>query len=460
METNELNTIKCPNCGENVLENFGFCPKCGTKLTTESIANSASNVTQADSISDIKAKLSHIDIASKKKLIVAIIAVVVVIIVGSCISSSVKTGKALSTLEDYIVEERYDRAIQHINMNYDNEDFLKKSEKKIIKLYNGHIKDDEIDKAASIFNGIISQTYHVSLEKTDEVVENALKEIEKIKVSLEKGKIDFKDAKVMLEGYQAFEHTEINETATAALEKIEKINNSTIGFNDGNKYYKSKDYGKAIISYNMVDVEDRNYEAAQAKIEEIKHIYKSDVFSRLDAMLNANKYEEALEELNTLLEIGEDAEVSAKIDFVKAAQKKYMKEQAKKDQLVVVTDVRVFRANRYSNSMAAEVIIKNNSDKVVKNANIVVASFDSNGYAVNIEYPTLYGAEYDHMLRGGMSTINLLPGESYGKNRYYDSFDNTATKAHAIVKSVDFVDGSTWENPYYEYWVEECKDHY
>jgi tetratricopeptide (TPR) repeat protein len=366
----------------------------------------------------------------------------------------------MSTLENYIESENYDKAIQHINQNYDNETFLKKSEKKIVKIYNSHIKDGEIDKAASVFNGIISQTYHVSLEETDKVTEAALEEIEDLEVSFKKGKNDFEEIKTLLTGYQTFNHTEISEKATAALEKIEKINNSKIGFNDGNKYYENKDYGKAIISYNMVDAEDDNFKAAQAKIEEIKGIYKTEVFAKLDSMISANKYDEALEELNTLLEIGEDAEVTAKIDFVTAAQKKYLKEQAKKDQTVVVTGVRVYNANRYSNNMAAEVIIKNNSDKVVKNANIVIASFDKNGYAVNIEYPTLYGAEYDHMLRGSMSTINLLPGESYGKNRYYDSLADEATKAHAIVKSVEFVDGSTWENPYYDYWVEECKDHY
>ena len=105
-------------------------------MADNTVESSVQTAPQTTPTKDIKSKLESIDFASKKKLILATVAVVVLIIIGSGISSAIKTGKAISTFEDYLTSERYDKAIQHLNQNYDNESFLKKAEKKTIKLYN------------------------------------------------------------------------------------------------------------------------------------------------------------------------------------------------------------------------------------------------------------------------------------------------------------------------------------
>ncbi len=449
-QENEKKPGICHSCGEKLAEGNLFCPKCGTKVQDKEKITTA--VTSTMKKSGLK--------IDKKYIAIIIVAVIFIAIFGKIIGTFAETSKLTKAFDNYISSSDYETAVKYLNRNSDNENFIAKAEKKVVKLYKNHIKKGEYEKAAEIFNGIISETYHISFDTTEDIIEDVLKDIESLQEDFADEKKTLEEIKPALDSYATFDEERIKTKATEVLENADKLDGSRIGYVEGNSYYKDKDYGNAIKSYLKVVEIDKNYKDAQKKIEKIKDTYKKEVFDTLDSLLTAHKYDEALDNLNTLKEVCDDPEVDAKLNIVNQAKEKYKKEEAEKSQKVVVSNIRVYNPNRFISDMAAEVIITNNSDKVIKNANIVIASFDSNGYAVNIKYPTLYGAEYDHMLRGSMSTINLLPGESHGKNRYYDGLSSRAEKAHAIVAKVEFTDGTTWENPYYDYWVSENKDTY
>ena len=58
---------------------------------------------------------------------------------------------------------------------------------------------------------------------------------------------------------------------------------------------------------------------------------------------------------------------------------------------------------------------------------------------------------------GASEASNIMPGETFGENYTLDE-NHGISKVIAIVKSVKYYDGTTWENPYYKYWIEEYKE--
>ena len=52
-----------------------------------------------------------------------------------------------------------------------------------------------------------------------------------------------------------------------------------------------------------------------------------------------------------------------------------------------------------------------------------------------------------------------MPNDTFGYNKGYSlAEDHGISKTIALVKNVTYYDGSTWENPYYPYWLEEYKE--
>lgn len=99
-------------------------------------------------------------------------------------------------------------------------------------------------------------------------------------------------------------------------------------------------------------------------------------------------------------------------------------------------------------------VIKNQSDKTIKNAVVAFVGWDSNGYAVKLQgsVDITDGAYVKEVYYDG---INLEPNMTLSDDYGYEIKDKLSVKnIKAIVVSVETVDGNKWENPYYIDFVE------
>ena len=100
-----------------------------------------------------------------------------------------------------------------------------------------------------------------------------------------------------------------------------------------------------------------------------------------------------------------------------------------------------------------QAVIVNNSDYDLKNAIVAFVAWDENNLPVKIKGQYDYsGGSY--IKKCNYSDINLVPGKSYGSSSGLSlDEDNNIDKFKAIVVSYETFDGETWENPYYDMWV-------
>lgn len=100
-----------------------------------------------------------------------------------------------------------------------------------------------------------------------------------------------------------------------------------------------------------------------------------------------------------------------------------------------------------------QAIITNNSNYDLKNALVAFVAWDENNLPVKIVGQHDFSG--GHYVKGcNYSDINLVPGKSYGSSSGLSlDEDNNIDKFKAIVVSYETFDGETWENPYYDMWV-------
>jgi hypothetical protein len=101
----------------------------------------------------------------------------------------------------------------------------------------------------------------------------------------------------------------------------------------------------------------------------------------------------------------------------------------------------------------AQVIVKNNTQKVVKNFTVGILMYDSNGYPVK---SGIIAGESE-LFRGQAEAVNIQPGQSFGSENVWNLYTDfgTVSKLNACVKNVEYFDGSSWTNEYFDYWQEE-----
>ena len=95
-----------------------------------------------------------------------------------------------------------------------------------------------------------------------------------------------------------------------------------------------------------------------------------------------------------------------------------------------------------------EVIIKNNSSKTIKDYEVAVLAYDTNNYPLEIKPKYNYsGGGFE--FTGKADNVNVVAGATRGKDYGWE-----LDASHGL----SYYDGSTWENPYYSYWIEQYKE--
>lgn len=101
-------------------------------------------------------------------------------------------------------------------------------------------------------------------------------------------------------------------------------------------------------------------------------------------------------------------------------------------------------------------VIKNNTTEVVKEYKVVFLAFDSNYLPVKINGKYGNGGNYDYLCNN--DTANLVPEASTDSSYGWNLAQNHGISyLIACVKSATFFNEETWENPYYQHWLDKYK---
>lgn len=422
----------CPKCGVEIADESEFCSKCGAKIRQNNISGTSeiggskkqkivlfkNAVTKIPILITKKVK-SHLN---KKTIIISSIVAFVLII---SIVSLVLLNNPVVKFEIAITQSKYTDAE---------------------KLYTDKIQGN------------------ASMKKSVDQFLN--KQVQSIQQSFTDNKIDFKAAQDKLNSLQSVGST--SSDVSSALDKISQLNNSRNSFNKANSLIKNNDYVDALQEYNNVIKDDKNYSVAQKNLSEYKAKYKDQVLKNSEDAATKQDYDGAIKILSDATTIlTNDPDISAKKTIYeksnadkKAAELKKAIDDAKANQQLSVVSAKItIQSDTYKALYPdmIQVIVKNNSNKTVKNMEVSCLGFDSNGLPIPVKtFWDSYNASMEFV--GNGSNVNIVPNATYGDGVGWKLDESHGMKTVlACVKDVEYYDGSKWDNPYYTYWINEYK---
>lgn len=386
----------CPKCGAENQDDSLFCNKCGVSLSLNKEQNGN--------------KFAALTFLKNKKVIFPLLAVIIIVAIGAVyISNPMAKFKRDISNNNYIEAVKiYDNQIKG---NVDKENTVQ-----------GYLKDEINQIEESFINGNI--TYDKAKSKLSTIKNTGL----------------------------------ISAEVNNSLNRINGLNNSRVAYKKAEDYLKSSDIVNALKEFNKVIPDDNNYEKAKKQISDNEQKYKEQVLRSAEDLANKKEYDKSvslLREATSL--IPNDSELTTKL----AAYEKQIQEKLVSEQLVTVESAKIVIQDTTYKALypdMIQVIVNNNSDKTIKNMDVGCLGYDKNGYPLKIK--TQYdfaGGEYEFV--GIASDVNIVPGSKFGADKGWSlSETHGISKVLACVKDATFYDGTTWENPYYEYWLEQYKE--
>ena len=256
---------------------------------------------------------------------------------------------------------------------------------------------------------------------------------------------------------------EFENSIKSAKDDIENVKSSKDSFGEGQKYEKDENILEAIKSYSkVIELDKNNYKVAQDYIKNNKENLKDKTLAEVDSLISNNDYVTANQKIKDLqYVISNDTEITEKSNQIKDKAKEQEIEKYKNEQEVTVESAKILvQDDRYKSLYPdmIEVVIKNNSNKTIKDYNVAVLAYDNNNYPLKIKPQFNYnGGGFE--FTGQADKVNVVAGATGGKN-YGWKLDSAhgISKVIAIVKDVTYYDGTTWDNPYYTYWIEQYKE--
>lgn len=256
---------------------------------------------------------------------------------------------------------------------------------------------------------------------------------------------------------------EFENSIKSAKDDIENVKSSKDSFVEGQKYEKEENILEAIKNYSkVIELDKNNYKVAQDYIKNNKENLKDKTLAEVDSLISNNDYVTANQKIKDLQDvISNDNEITEKSNQIKDKAKEQEIEKYKNEQEVTVESAKILvQDDRYKSLYPdmIEVVIKNNSNKTIKDYNVAVLAYDNNNYPLKIKPQFNYnGGGFE--FTGQADNVNVVSGATGGKN-YGWKLDSAhgISKVIAIVKDVTYYDGTTWDNPYYTYWIEQYKE--
>ena len=332
----------------------------------------------------------------------------------------------------------------------------------IIKYFNSpvmkfkqNLDNVDVSKLQEIYS--TTQDYDEK-KKIEKIFEDKLKTIVK---EFENGTKGYEDAIEEVDRYKEIKGFESD--ITSSKENIEKIKTSKDNFGEGQNYEKDGNMLEAIKSYSkVIELDKSNYQIAQKYIENNKKELKNKILEEVDNLIGNDDYVTANQKLKELQEIlKDDNDIIAKSNQIKDKAKEQEIEKYKNEQEITVESAKIIvQDDRYKALYPdmIEVVIKNNSNKTIKDYNVAVLAYDSNNYPLKIKPQFNYsGGGFE--FTGQADNVNIVAGATGGKDYGWKLDEKHGiSKVLAIVKDATYYDGSKWENPYYTYWIEQYKE--
>lgn len=321
--------------------------------------------------------------------------------------------------------------------------------------YEKDIKSNKFVEASTLYTNKIENN-----KKNKQRVLTYLKsELDKVKQDFKNKKITYQQA---LSKLSAIDQTKLLNNVAITSEYINRLNNSRIAFNKGKEYEKSNDLWDAIKYYRTVIIDDSNFSGAAKKATELTAKYKTQTLKTAEDYANNKDYQNAINTIDSASSIlDKDPDFEAK----KAVYTTQLISKYKSDQQVIVLSAQVVSESDNDNDKSQypdmlQAIIKNNSSKTIKDFLVGWLGYDSNNNPVNIK-PYSDGTYSNYEFFGKAENVNMLPNSTMGDDRGWKlAVNHGLSKVIACVKSVTFTDGTTWENPYYQYWLDQYKGKY
>ncbi len=393
-----------------------------------------------------------------RKVIVIILAVLICIAllvgVGVLVAKQMELTRKVEQFQELLETQQYASALEYYEEYKSEPDFTEKADKDVIERYEkaSDNKDEELEVA--LFNsGILPQDYVAELEKTIKTEIDGKKER-----YLEEGGT-FKDFKNEVKKYLKYNNKTITDLTDAANKEMSTLIQSRAAYQRAEESKGKKEYYDALVNYSKVAETDSKYSDAQSKMEEITPLYKEEVMGKIEKIIKDKDYDQAVKELETLKKYCADSDVESRLKEIKEQKAAYDEEQKqikmqqfKDSQEVEVISAEAINEGYYLRIMKAQIVLKNNSDKVAKDVSVSILCYDDNGYPVRVGYSFL--GDHENLAYANYTTCNIQPGGTYGSEWVVDIPDQ-CRKVKACVKSVTYVNGLVWQNPYYDYWLEE-----
>lgn len=97
-----------------------------------------------------------------------------------------------------------------------------------------------------------------------------------------------------------------------------------------------------------------------------------------------------------------------------------------------------------------QAVVYNNTELDIKDAVVAFVAWDNNNLPIKIK-GSIDFSDGSYIKPVGYTDINLVGGESFGKDSGYEIDENSNIQTFkAIVVSYETFDGETWENPYFD----------
>lgn len=397
--------MRCPKCHAENLEDSLFCNKCGEKL----LKDDAEILHQ-----DNESEGGKSNLFKNKKIIIP--STIVLALVIALVLVFLYLNKPMLQFEKNIKDNNYADAMS---------------------LYNKEIKGKS--------------------DRENDTLLFLKDEISKIQNSFKNKNIDYDKAEIRLE---TIKNTQlVTGEVNTALNNIKKLNDSRIAFAKAEEFIKKNNYVDGIREYLNVVEEDENFDVAQKQLEKIKGNYKNDILAKSEESANSEDFQTAVTLLKEATSIiPNDSDITAKLavyekklEEITAQERKQKMDELKSKQELEVVGTRIV-PDYFEINDQASVSVKNNTQKVIKYFEVGILMYDENGYP--LKSGTLAGD--DLLFKGKAESVNIQPGETFGNSSAWNLYTDygTVSEIIACVKRVEYYDGSSWENEYYNYWEE------